>query len=186
MVRVVFLSLIVFIIAACGGKESSIDEDALSVAAGEEGAAPCPIANESSARGMPSESRIFGWIEDLVGIGFRRTGTPAGYAAAAYVKCQFESLGLENVHYIKAISWKWEATNSSVEIGGEPVDTFPSVFLSVTPDEGFVFSTDRRVLAAQLIDIATAFIDAIDVTPSDQIGLPLAALDSEFGLQVML
>jgi hypothetical protein len=39
-----------------------------------------------------------------------------------------------------------------------------------------------------LIDIATAtaFIDAIDVTPSDQIGLTLPAFDPEFGLQVML
>lgn len=113
----------------------------------------CKPSTEAGHQGMPSEARIFGWIEDLVGIGYRRTGTPEGYAAAAYVKCQFESLGLTDVHYEVATSWKWAATKGSVEIAGQPIDVFPSAFSFVTPDEPSVFSTGPGGLQTEIVDV---------------------------------
>lgn len=113
----------------------------------------CRPSSDPSHQGMPSETRIFSWIEDLVGIGYRRTGTPEGYAAAAYVKCQFESLGLTDVHYEVATSWKWQATKASVEIAGQPVDAFPSAFSFVTPDEPSVFSTGPGGLQTEVVTV---------------------------------
>jgi hypothetical protein len=113
----------------------------------------CSPNADPSHQGMPSEARIFSWIEDLVGIGYRRTGTPEGYAAAAYVKCQFESLGLTDVHYEVSTSWKWAATRGSVEIAGQPVDAFPSAFSFVTPDEPSVFSTGPGGLQTEVVNV---------------------------------
>lgn len=121
--------------------------------------APPPVAKACArntapeAVGMPSESRIYGWIEDLVNIGYRRTGTPAGYAASAYVKCQFESLGLEDVQYETVTSWSWEASKSSVKVNGETIDAFPSAFSFVTPDKPSVFTTGPDGLTAEIVDI---------------------------------
>lgn len=117
---------------------------------------PPPVAKACArntlpeAVGMPSEARIYSWIEDLVNIGFRRTGTPAGYAASAYVKCQFESLGLEDVYYETVTSWSWEASKSSVKVNGETIDAFPSAFSFVTPDKPSLFTTGPDGLTAEI------------------------------------
>ncbi|MDO9452339.1 MAG: M28 family peptidase [Stagnimonas sp.] len=113
----------------------------------------CARNTAPEASGMPSEARIYSWIEGLVKLGYRRTGTPAGYAASAYVKCQFESLGLEDVHYETSTSWSWEATKSSVKVNGETIDAFPSAFSFVTPDKPSLFTTGPDGLTAEIVDI---------------------------------
>ena len=118
-------------------------------------AAPCARSTAPEAQGMPSTERIYGWIEDLVGIGYRRTGTLEGEKAAAYVKCQFESLGLQDVHYETAKSWNWSATRSSLKVNGEAVDSFPVAHTYVTVDQPSVFSTGPNGLSAEIVDIGS-------------------------------
>lgn len=115
----------------------------------------CAPTDNERHRGMPDTDRIYGWIEDLVGIGFRRSGTPEGYAAAAYVKCQFESLGLQDVGYETATTWMWEADKATVNIAGSAIDAFPSAFSFVTPDEPSEFSTGPDGLKAEIIDVGS-------------------------------
>lgn len=113
----------------------------------------CQLDESPQAQGMPGTDRIFGWIEDLVNIGYRRTGTPAGYKAAEFVKCEFEKLGLEDVHYETATSWKWEATSASVQIDGQDIDAFPSAHSFVTPGEPSTFDTGPDGLEAEIVDV---------------------------------
>jgi hypothetical protein len=145
--RTFVLMIVAFTIIACGNStpENLLEDASL--------AKKCDQSNSPESVGLASEERIFSWIADLVGIGFRRTGTPEGYAAAAYVKCQFETLGLEDVGYEYASSWKWEATNASVEVAGQPVDAFPSNFSFVTSGEASSFSTGPSGLEVEIVDV---------------------------------
>lgn len=113
----------------------------------------CARDRGADATGMPGEDRIYGWIADLVSFGNRRTGTVGGMKAAAYMKCQFEALGLEDVHYETAKSWKWEATRSSLSVAGEPIDSSPTPFTFVTPDQPSMFSTGPDGLDVPIVDI---------------------------------
>lgn len=142
------------LLASCGGDSDGDATD--NIGAGQGQAQLSELCAEdvgSGTQGMPDEARIYGWIEDLVNIGYRRSGTPEGYMAAAYVKCQFENLGLEDVHYETATTWKWEATKSSVRINGEEIDAFPSAFSFVTPDEPSEFSTGPGGLDTEIVDV---------------------------------
>ncbi len=105
------------------------------------------------ASGMPTTERIFSWIEDLVAIGYRRTGTEAGYKASAYVKCQFESLGLEDVHYETVTSWNWSTTRAALSVQGEHIDAFPVAHTFVTPDQASEFSTGPNGLSAEIVEV---------------------------------
>lgn len=143
--RWALVACITLFLAACGGSESGSPSR---LSAGE-----CARDTSEAARGMPSEERIFGWIEDLVGIGYRRTGTPEGEAAAAYVKCQFEALGLEDVHYETATSWNWQFTSHGLSLDGEAIDSYPTAHSFVTPDEPSTFSTGPNGLTAEIVDV---------------------------------
>lgn len=134
------------VLSACGSSDSGSSGGAAA-------AAKCARTTAAEAQGMPTTERIYGWIEDLVGIGYRRTGTPAGEAAAAYVKCQFESLGLEDVHYETVTSWNWEATRTSLELDGQPVEAFPVAHTFVTPEQESTFSTGAQGLTAEIVDV---------------------------------
>ncbi len=112
---------------------------------------PCPRA--SAAIGMPSGDRIFHWIEGIVAFGPRRTGTEANARSAAWVKCQFEALGLQGVHYVPATSWSWEATRHGLQVNGFNVDSFPIAFSGVTPGLPAAFSTGPQGLQAELVDV---------------------------------
>jgi len=103
--------------------------------------------------GMPDEDRIYGWIEDLVAIGYRRTGTREGERAAAYVKCEFEKLGLRDVHYETADSWNWQVTDSSLHFNGERIDSYPTAHTFVTLDQPSEFSTAPEGLTAEVVDV---------------------------------
>ena len=135
---------VVFLLAAAFQASNAKAQDA---------AAPCPRDVRPEAQGMPSEDRIFSWIEDLTKIGKRLTGTPGGEKAAAYVKCQFEALGLQDVRYEKATSWLWQADKSSFSVNGRPIDSFPVNYSFVTPDQPSVFSTGPGGLQAPIVDV---------------------------------
>ncbi|TXH04298.1 MAG: M28 family peptidase [Nevskiaceae bacterium] len=116
-------------------------------------AAPCARSTAPEAVGMPSEARIFGWIEYFASLGNRRTGTVGGAKAAAYMKCQFESLGLQDVHYETATAMKWEVTRSSLAVAGQAIDSFPIANTFVTRDKPSVFSTGPGGLNTEIVDI---------------------------------
>lgn len=116
----------------------------------------CAVSTDPEYQAMPTTEHIFGWIESLVGLGRRITGTPAGYAAAAFVKCEFEKIGLTDVHYETVTSWLWEVDSSSVTVAGTEVDAYPSRFSFVTPDQPAEFSTGPEGLSTELVDVNLA------------------------------
>lgn len=125
----------------------------LSMAARADDASVCPRNDSPDATGMPSTARIFKWDQDLAALGYRRTGTLADEQAAAYVKCQFESLGLQDVHYETATSWKWEATKSGLSVNGQSIDSFPVAFSFLTPNKPSAFATPPGGLNAEIVDL---------------------------------
>jgi hypothetical protein len=154
---------VTLLVAACGSSEVSVSSgrphgsvaDPIPAPAAE---APCARDTRPEAQGLPTAERIFGWIEKLVSFGYRRTGTPAGYKASAFVKCQFEALGLQNVHYILADSWRWSVDRASLHFDGQPVDAFPMAHSFITPDESVYFSTGPDGLNAELVDIGLGVV----------------------------
>lgn len=118
----------------------------------------CSRDSGSASIGMPSTERIYGWIEDIVELsrpetGFRRTGTPGAALAAAYVKCRFEALGLQDVHYETVTSWNWQAKRWGMTLDGQKIDVFPSAHSFVTAKKPSTFSTGPNGLNAELVDI---------------------------------
>lgn len=106
--------------------------------------------------GMPRTEAIFSTIQDMVDIGYRRSGTPEVYQAAAYVRCQFEALGMVDVGYERAETWMWEADRHDLEVAGESIDSFPMAHSFVTPDAPSEFSTGPDGLQAEIVDIGSA------------------------------
>lgn len=141
-------------LAACGTRsEVALLKADGSALAGPPDEAPCARDTRPEAQGMPTTERIYGWIEDLVGMEYRRTGTPGGYAASAYVKCEFERLGLQDVHYEKVVSWDWRTTRTELSVAGEVIDSYPVAHTFVTPDVPSDFSTGPDGLNAEIVDV---------------------------------
>lgn len=159
------------ILSGCGG-----DSPTSGVGLPEQGDA-CARTQAPASTGVPSTQRIFGWIEDLVGLGYRRTGTVAGYAAAAYVKCQLESLGIDEVFYETATTWQWTADEASVEVDGSPIDAFPSAHSFVTPDAPSRFATPAGGLNAELVDVGLG--TPVEIAAADLQG-KIAVFDLKF------
>lgn len=143
-------SLVLAVLAGCFGGDDPSTPSNLSASITSQA---CNRDTSSEAIGMPTEDRIYSWIEGLVNIGYRRTGTEGGYEAAAYVKCQFETLGLEDVHYEYSTSWSWSADKTALSLEGTPVDAFPSAFSFLTPNKPAPFSTGPSGLKAEMVDI---------------------------------
>lgn len=139
------------LIVSCGGSSASLGLSADEAAILD--APRCAPNTQPNAMGMPSEERIFGWIRDLTLFGNRRTGTIGGMKAAAFMKCQFESLGLEDVHYEPAQTMSWEATKSSLSVAGQPIDSSPVPFTMITSTKPTSFSTPPGGVGAELVDI---------------------------------
>lgn len=118
----------------------------------------CTPAGERIGRsddGLPTTEAIFSTIEDLVAIGYRRSGTPEGYRAAAYVRCQFEAIGLQDVGYERSRTWGWQVDDHGLWVGGEAIDSFPVAHSFVVPGEPSTFSTGPDGIEAELVDIGT-------------------------------
>jgi hypothetical protein len=105
------------------------------------------------AEGLPTTAEMVRWIEELTAFGFRRTGTEPGRAAAAWVKCQFEALGLQDVAYERSISWDWHAESWSLQVAGDEFDAFPSAHSFVTAHQPSEFSTGPDGLSAEVVDV---------------------------------
>ncbi|MEN8822156.1 MAG: M28 family peptidase [Abyssibacter sp.] len=161
----------VLVLSACGGDRSSTE---LSL---DPGAEACVAVQTAESTGVPSTQRIFSWIEDLVGLGYRRTGTVAGYAAAAYVKCQLEALGVDEVFYETATTWQWTAEEASVHVDGTPIDAFPSAHSFVTPDQPSRFATPAGGLRAELVDVGLG--TPVEIAAADLEG-KIAVFDLKF------
>ena len=119
----------------------------------------CTPAGERLGReddGMPSTEAIFRYAEEIVNLGYRRSGTESGYRAAAYMKCQFEAIGLEDVQYETATTWKWESDRHELHVGGEPVDSFPIAHSFITPGEPSRFSTGDDGIETEIVDVGGA------------------------------
>lgn len=162
------------LLVACGSS-SGVERDSAN-------GSRCDRETGPQANGMPDTNRIFGWIEDLVAIAPRSSGTPGGTAAAAYMKCKFEALGLQDVHYETATTWKWEATHSSLQVAGQPIDSFPSAFSFVTPDQPSTFSTGASGLNAEIVDIGSG--GALNLLGKDLTG-KIALFDLQFKLPTL-
>ena len=139
------------LIVACGTSDPtsgfSAEEDAII------NAPRCARSTAPASQGMPTEERIFGWIRDLTLFGNRRTGSIGGMKAAAYMKCQFESLGLESVQYETAQTVSWEASRSSLRVAGELIDSSPVPFTMFTTTKPNNFSTPPGGVEAELVDV---------------------------------
>lgn len=117
----------------------------------------CDRDMRPEAQGMPTTARIFGWVEELVGLGDRRTGQIGGARAAAYMKCQFEALGLQDVHYETAPTWSWKASKSGLQVGGQAIDSSPVPFTMITSSKPADFATPAGGVSAELVDIGLGF-----------------------------
>ncbi|MEY4766778.1 MAG: hypothetical protein RI907_3451 [Pseudomonadota bacterium] len=115
--------------------------------------AQAPCVRDAQAVGMPSGDRIFHWIEDIVAFGPRRSGTEANARAAAWVKCQFEALGLQGVHFHTAPTWFWEASRHSLQVNGFQIDSFPVAFSAVEPGVPNHYATGPNGLQAEIVDV---------------------------------
>ncbi len=116
---------------------------------------PCvrDLARDPQATGMPSGERIYQWIEGIVAFGPRRSGTEANARGAAWVKCQFETLGLQRVHFHTAPTWGWQATRHGLSVNGFAIDSFPIAFSAVTPGVPNQFTTGPNGLQAEIVDV---------------------------------
>lgn len=100
--------------------------------------------------GMPSNREILGWIQDLVSMGPRRTGSEAGLKAASYVAHKFEKFGLEDVIIETGHAPQWEADDWSLSVDGTDIPTF-YIRHSFHPGKSGEFSTGPNGLNAEVI-----------------------------------
>lgn len=143
---VLLIALTALIVSGCGSSQESAAI----------GGAPCsssPSVDALQTEGVPSTDEIYRWVEELVGVGYRRSGTEAGYRAAAWVKCQFEALGLEDVHYLRSTTWDWRADDWDLIVEGDRFDAFPVAHSFVTAHEASTFSTGPDGLTAEIVDV---------------------------------
>lgn len=124
---------------------------------------PCAREQGPQATGMPSTDRIFGWVQGMTSFGHRRTGTPASFQAASYVKCQLEALGVQDVHFETTPSWKWETTSHALHVNGRAIDSYPTAFSFVTPDTPAAFSTGLNGLNAPMVDVGSGASLMVDL-----------------------
>lgn len=158
--------------SGCGG-----DEATSSVSASD-----CTPAGERLGReadGTPRTEAIFSTIQEVVDIGYRRSGTPEVYEAAAYVRCHFEALGMVDVGYERAETWMWETDRHDLQVAGERIDSFPMAHSFTTPGEPSEFSTGPDGLQTEIVDIGSA--GAIDMAGVDLEG-KIALFDLTFDL----
>jgi hypothetical protein len=73
---------------------------------------------------IPDESRIYGWIEKIVGRGVRRPGYPADRWAEQWLQGQFRNLRLERVRAEPVELHAWEPEAASLTVRTAAGDTF--------------------------------------------------------------
>lgn len=101
-------------------------------------------------KNMPDVEKIFGWADDLVQMGARRPGTPAGMQAQKYVKAKLESFGLDSVEILPSKSVLWSCRSHSLTVDGKSI---PSYYMTDTLNNGTfgTFRTDQRCNNTEII-----------------------------------
>jgi hypothetical protein len=111
----------------------------------------------------PGNEEIYGYVQDLTSIGYRRTGTPEGKKAAEYVRDKFTGFGISETSIEQADSFSWKADQWGVSVAGESIPSFP-VGSSLVPSSGTgPFSTGDSGLTAEVVDIGDGPIGDTDV-----------------------
>lgn len=113
-----------------------------------------PVAPAAAAPpDVPSTDEIYATTGEIAAFGARKTGSPAGRAAADYVERTLESYGLD-AWQEHATSYRWEPHRWGLEVAGETIDAFPSwhSFTESATDTG-PFSTDPGGTKAEVVDV---------------------------------
>ena len=122
-------------------------------------AAPEPVRPE-----LASTDGFMATIRDLVGFAPRTTGSPGGIRTADYVAQRFRKAGLTDVHYETATSYSWQASDSSLSVGGRRIDSFPIshsfIVGPTTPGTRTLGPTGRT---ADVVDIGHRGVGTTDV-----------------------
>jgi len=77
-----------------------------------------------SARKLPSNEEIFGWIKDLCNLGIRRPGTEADHKATQYILEKFKEFGLTDAHLEPVNMPLWTAEKWSLTVDGKEIPCF--------------------------------------------------------------
>lgn len=99
---------------------------------------------------MPQTDEIFGWVEDLVGMGARKPGTDAGKKAQTFMVEKFQSFGIEEVKVIPSESTLWACSDWSFSVAGAEI---PSYYMTHSFNNGTLGSvrTPEGGLDAEII-----------------------------------
>lgn len=115
--------------------------------------AAVPAGSTAAPPEVPQTEEIFDTVKDLVDLGPRRTGTPAGKAAADYVQQRLEGYGIET-HQEHATSYKWEPERWGLQVQGETFEAFPSWHSFIAePLWTGRFSTGPGGRTAKIVDV---------------------------------
>lgn len=77
-----------------------------------------------SAKQLPSNDEIFGWILDLCSFGYRRPGTEADHQTAHYLLAKFQEFGLQDAHLDPVAIPVWTAEQWSLSVQGREIPSF--------------------------------------------------------------
>ncbi len=114
-----------------------------------------------TARLLPSNGRILGWIKDLWGfgyqseIGFRQPGSPGDEQAASYIREKFRGVGLHDVQLEPVEGWTlWTPTEFALTVrDGQTSEAVPCGYRPYT-----AFTAPDGV-TAELVHVGTGMTD---------------------------
>lgn len=106
--------------------------------------------SEAAKPGLPSNREIFGYVQDLVDFGPRRTGTEANVKTADYIANKFRDFGLRDVAVETGTTTQWSASKWGLSIDGVGIPAFYMRHSFNTGKEGS-FSTGSDGIKAEFI-----------------------------------
>jgi hypothetical protein len=118
--------------------------------------AVAPAAPRPAPQGLSDQTRVMQDIKALVDLGPRRTGTPGGDRAAAFVGQGLRDAGIPQVWEEHATTYQWEATSWGMTLDGRTVDAFPATqtfFGEDRTDWTGTFSTGPSGRTAEVVDV---------------------------------
>ena len=121
------------------------------------------VAQVDTSSGMPSNQEIFGFVQDIIDFGPRRTGSEANVRTADYIANKFRDFGLQDVAIETGDTWQWDARKWSLEAGGVGIPAF-YMRHSFHPGKAGPFSTGPDGLNAEFVYVGDhQDLDGIDV-----------------------
>lgn len=127
------------------------------------GASPARAA-EPPRPGLASTAEFMETIRDLVGFAPRTTGSVGGLQTAHYVAERFRRAGLEDVHFETATSYHWTASDTSLDVGGRTLDSFPISHSFITgPTTPGTRTLGAEGKTAPVVDVGSGNVGSKDV-----------------------